>query len=447
MRFGFAPAKVSSLVVEDNRRDRFHIRDKLSDRVFDAVIYDNYRKYPLMEKARRADIVSLDFDVEETSYKSKYICRQLKGYNPHQSIIFFTDTPQKVKNQPINFVLSKSDEVWESYDRLLMSILVHDRSLALLHNVMEIPDSEPDQIEQKYEDLKENLPHFISSMLTIKDVVKKEDKQAARRYDDLTRMLKRMHRVRGDKTQILKTLHQAREPLMEVVRTELDELKKVDGVHTTTKLEDEIRELDRSIAEHPEPVVDPRSIRERVMVFAADKVVDTLRAVSEKLHREAAAGSTTRSESFEPDEQRSVYLNASFPEYEDKDALIVNVSAELLINLDFIRTVGQLGTSEELPRDILEVLNAAGYVNIAVISPSADIETVVRTLKLPPQPGDFAKFVVTPRKTDELKLTVFLLLRNDPVYQTDFTCSVSEDSSTNAVLPPTELAKNVEVRS
>src|SRR6185295_7236762 len=136
---GFAPAKVTSLIVEDDTEERLQLVDKIgSSPVFDPLFYDNYRKGPLMQRAEKADIVSLDLEVETRKAESRYVCHQLKKKNPYKSVLFFTSNPKEVLGEPINFVLEKSQQVWKSYDRLLMKILIHDRGLGLLHDVIQL---------------------------------------------------------------------------------------------------------------------------------------------------------------------------------------------------------------------------------------------------------------------------------------------------------------------
>src|SRR6266496_3091554 len=138
MPIEFFPVQLEPLVVDDDKSDLSQIEQKLkSARIFNPVLYDSYEPVQFIENARAADIVSLDLEVKRVKAPSLEVCRHLKLVNPEQSIIFFTSQPQEVLTEQINFVLDKSSEVWEAYDRLLMMILVHDRSLSLLRTVVD----------------------------------------------------------------------------------------------------------------------------------------------------------------------------------------------------------------------------------------------------------------------------------------------------------------------
>ena len=52
----------------------------------------------------------------------------------------------------------------------------------------------------------------------------------------------------------------------------------------------------------------------------------------------------------------------------------------------------------------------------------ADIEPIFDTLDLPPDPCNSVKFYVTPLNKGELNLTIVLLLKNEPIHRTTFSC-------------------------
>jgi hypothetical protein len=424
MGLGFAQAKVThpkALVVEDDQIDRSQIARKLSSTpVFRPVLYNNYRKHPFMQRARDADIVSLDLEVENSKLESLYVCRQLKVEDPDKSVVFFTSNPKDVLNLPINFVLGKTNEVWEAYDRLLMMILVHDRSLSVLQDLVEL-SSDREQVRKQYEELREQLGEFIPSLRGIQTAFRKENKPTARRYRKLSRILKKMRSAGTDEDQIFFNLHEMQQPLMAFLRKELDELRKVEGVYVTRKLEDEIKELDESIVEQSRTITDTRSLKERAVVFAADKVSNSLKSVSRYL-----SPTKNVSEAAEAPEtvEQSLYLNAWFHDHVDDHKLTVNEPAELRINLDYLTT--QCGvSSEEIPADTACLLEGLESVDVLVMSPFADINPILQTLALPPQTDRFVAFTVIPLREGPLELTVLLLLLNQPIYRTGFLCEAA----------------------
>ena len=421
MGTAFAPAKVTSLVVEDNKNERLRIARKLSSsQAFEPVFYDNYQKHPLMQRAQDADIVSLDLEVENRRAESLFVCSQLKKQNPEKSVIFFTSSPEDVLSQPINFVLEKSKQVWESYDRLLMMILVHDRSFSLLREVVDLSGNR-EEIEEHYAEMREKLSPFISSLLTIQRVFKKEDRTIAKRYRRLTKVLKKIYSVGGDAENIAVKLQKMQEPLIGFVRQELADLKQFDGVYATPKLENEIVDLDFSIAHQPNLLWPKRTVGERMIVFAADRVADSFRSVSEYLKTGQTETAQTPETTSAAVEEHTLYLNAWFPDYEEKDSLTVYVPAELRVALDYL-TTENLGTSAQISPEKAELLNTAGHVEVMVISPEADIDPLIVSLELPPEKEAFVKFTVTPRKEGSINLSVLLLIRNEPIYRTVFVC-------------------------
>jgi len=427
MGYGFAPAKVTSLIVEDDQKHRLQLVEKLgSSRAFEPLFYDNYRKAPFMRRAKDADIVSLDLEVEHHTNESRYVCKQLKSADPFKTVIYFTSNPEEVLTEPINFVLEKSKDVWDSYDSLLLQIFVHDRSLNLLHDVLKLSADQQD-VQEHYNEIREQLPSFISSLLSIQDVFKKENKKTAKRYLKLGKFLTQMYRVSGDEKGISYKLHQMQRPLMGWLNTELAELKQVEGVHVTPKLEDEIRGLVQSVAEQSSSYVDDRTFTEKVIVSAADRVTDTLKSVSEYF----SGGNPeplplVSDDEDETKDERSLYLNASFPDYEEKETLTVSVPAEMRISLDHVRGDDSLGASEELPAEKAELLQETGQVDVMLLCPEADVHPIIRTLDLPPRKDNYVTFSVTPRVAGQLNLTIVLLLKNEPIHRTAFSCQAVE---------------------
>lgn len=418
MGLGVAPAKINSLVVEDDKTDRLHIAQKLrSTPIFQPVFYDNYKKYPFMERAMSADIVSLDLEIDNRRADSLFICKQLNKHNPDKSVIFFTSNPDDVLDEPINFVLRKSDDVWAAYDRLLMMIVVHDRTLSVLRHVVGL-STDYEELKKQYAEIRERLAPFMSSLISIQNVFEKENKTVARHYRKLGRILKRMNSVGDDEPNVYFRLHEMQEPLRSLVKEELAEIKKVDGVFVTEKLESEIEGLDASIASQ-EAVRDSRSFTERALVYAAGTISDSLKAVSEMLSTDKAAAEIDEAVSTQEADEESLYINAWFPDYEDKNALTVNVAAELRINLDYMSRTAQ---SQLIPVATAEILNAAGAVDVMVMSPVADIDPIIQTLELPPNADRYVSFSVVAKQPGQIDLTVLLLLRNEPIFRTVFSC-------------------------
>jgi hypothetical protein len=435
MKYGFAPAKVpatvSSLIVEDSTTERLKIRNKIgSSRVFNPLFYDNYRKGPFMQRAEEADIVSLDLEVENRKYESRYLCKEIKKKDPNKSIVFFTSNPGEVLEEPINFVLGKSPQVWESYDRLLMKIFVHDRSMGILRKVVDLA-AEGEGIQEQFEEIREELPTFISSLQSIQGVFEKENKTTARRYRKLGKYLTRMYRVNGDDKGIAYKLHRMHQPLMGLVNTELAEIKQVEGVYVTTKLEHENRDLKQTVTEQSNSFVDDLGFGQKVIVSAADIASDVLKSISERLGGGKPAETTAATDESEPEEERSLYLNAFFPDYEDKEYLTVGVEAELHVNLDYLQGDDSMGISERLSSENAALLQEIGRIDVMLLCPEAHTSPVVETLELPPDPYNSVKFHVTPLQEGELHLTVVLLLRNESIHRTTFSCEATV-AQTNA---------------
>ncbi len=430
MGYGFAPAKVTSLIVEDDKKHRLQLVEKLgSSHAFAPLFYDNYRKGPFMQRAKDADIVSLDLEVEHRTNESRYVCKQLKSADPFKTVVYFTSSPEEVLTEPINFVLEKSKEVWESYDSLLLKIFVHDRSLNLLHDVLKLSADQRD-VQEHYNEIRDQLPSFISSLMSIQDVFKKENKKTAKRYGRLGKFLTQMYRVSGDEKGISYKLHQMQKPLMGLVNTELAELKQVEGVHVTPKLEGEIRSLKHSVSEQSNSFVDNRDLTEKLIVSTADRVTDYLRSFSDYFSGGNPEPPDSGEKGDELKHEQSLYLNASFPDYEDKETLTVGVSAKLRVSLDYLTRAEPLGSSEQLSADTAALLQEAGEVDVLLLCPEADIQPIVETLDLPPREGNFVAFEVRPLIEGVLNLTIVLLLKNEPIHRTTFSCEAVAATAT-----------------
>jgi hypothetical protein len=81
-----------------------------------------------------------------------------------------------------------------------------------------------------------------------------------------------------------------------------------------------------------------------------------------------------------------------------------------------------LGTSEQLSAEKAALLQEAGHVDVMVLCPEANVQPIIRTLDLPPQQDDYVTFTVTPRIAGQINLTIALLLRNEPIHRTVFSC-------------------------
>lgn len=456
----FAAAKVQSLVVEDDLRDKSEIEHKLrATDVFAPAIYDNYRQGFAMEHARAADIVALDVEVERVKQNSIDIAKKLKQLNPDQSVIFFTSSPHEVLTQPINFVLDKSAQVWDSYERLLMRILIHDKSLALLKYVNDFcmrPDTQ--RLGEVYRETQESIGSFVPSLISIQGYFQRDDKPTARRYGKLLRLLKGTYHGDPRAGRASRTLRNMRQPLLDVVLDEVGRLKQIDGVYVTPKLNSELEYL-KDLIMHDESA--SGLLFDRAKVCALEGTAGVLHFVNQFLKGMTPAAGTTRGAEPAALEQwphkeidilyaddalfgdevvdDGLYLNAWFPDYDDDDSLKVGVAARLRVNIDMESRDGSLGASESIPPDKAQILYTVGHIDVMVISPDADVTPLLKRLEMPPSAERFVEFKVTARAGGPINLTVALLVCNEPIYRTVFSCEAKESTAAAATAAAAEI--------
>lgn len=464
MPFAFAAAKVNSLVVEDDKTDQFQIERKLrAADVFSPAIYDNYRQGFAMEHARAADIVALDVEVERVRQNSIDVANKLKRLNPDQTVIFFTSSPHEVMTQPINFVLDKSEQVWDAYERILMHILIHDKSLALLKSVNDFcMRPERWRLDEIYSETRESICSFVPPLLSIKSYFQRDDKETARRYEKLLRLLTGVYAGNPGASSVARALRGMRQPLLSVVLEELGELTQVEGVHVTPKLYQEVERL-RDLIMTDEAVSSSGLFFDRAKVYALEGAAGVLDIVNQFLQsvmpappnadpygrrweleaerkaevpEEALEGLSAEALEGVPAEaveDDGLYLNAWFPEYEEGDSLKVGVAAKLRINIAPDEQEGGLGASDPIPPDKARLFYTIDHVDVMVICPEADVRPLLKRLELPPSAEKFVEFEVTARGAGAVNLTVALLVCNEPIYRTVFSCSAVEAEASAAV--------------
>ena len=458
MPIEFFPVQLEPLVVDDDKSDLSQIEQKLkSARIFNPVLYDSYEPVQFIENARAADIVSLDLEVKRVKAPSLEVCRHLKLVNPEQSIIFFTSQPQEVLTEQINFVLDKSSEVWEAYDRLLMMILVHDRSLSLLRTVVDVTSgvnvaTDTEQIIQ----LNKTVAPFISSVLSIQKFFRTKDRAASKRYRELTGLLKKIYMAEKNPDQAISSLRNIQAPLMEVVLTELHSIIEVKGAYATPKLENEIALLrDSVLHEHSEFAFVKRRMK-RAVADASSRILNSLTDFGIRLvdvhefpritlvsdeepeieeietdddgNEEDVSDNEVKSDEDETDSE-TLFLNAWFPDHENDDSLTVGVAARLRVNLAYSQLNMDLGGSAGISEKEATLITASPYVDVMVVSANALVEPVLKRLETPVDEKKFVEFNVTPRNEGEVEFTIVLLVRNEPIFRNSFSCNAVEAST------------------
>jgi hypothetical protein len=450
-----AATQVKVTAVEDNPAEALAIKNKLqSSRMFACNLYQRYRGENVFEAAQRSDIVSLDLSVQGTNADSIKLANELVRRNPHQSLVFFTNEPQKqialnsgqIVTLPGNFILGKYEAVWNAYDRLLLSIWIHDRCLALLKatNDYFYQNSDESQVREMFQQVIRQLRDFYPSLLFLIEEV--GDTPLRRRYIKLRDTLHPILDEVTDTGKIEKSLKSVRRPLLSIAVEELNDIKNVNGVFTTTKLDNDIAYLRKSI--YGEKFLKTRvflyeslssSLRKvnlflkgergfhRQRVGKVDyskpplKITSDVVVSSETLEEASGGGKPTDSQ-----EATNLYLNAWFPDYVGKEKLVVGEKTDFLVNLGSTLEPNQMGISDPISEDESSLFETVDCVDVMVISPDADVVPLRNRLYMPPRPERPARFEVTPRTKGFIDLTVILTVLNEPIHRTVFSCEAEK---------------------
>jgi hypothetical protein len=443
-----AATQVRVTAVEDNLEERRAIENKLqAAKMFTCHVYSKYRGENVFEAAQHSDIVSLDLMVQGTSADSIKLANELIRKNPHQSLLFFTTNPQEqvtlkaghVVTLPGNFILSKHDEVWEAYDQLLLSIWIHDRCLAIIRATNDYYQNLDDsKSRETLEHVVHQVRGFYPALLFLVDEVNAAP--AKKRYLKLRNTLYTVLEEVVETGNVRKSLRNVRRPLMNIVTEELRDIKNIDGVFTTTKLDNEIALLRKAI--YGEKLVKTKvlfyeSLASSLELF--NKILKTrkLMPVRESSESWSVAPGQSKGKQPEPEEPEAanLYLNAWFPEYAGKDKLVVGTKTAFLVNLGTTLEPDHLGVSDPVSEAEIALFDTVEYLDVMVISPTADIVPLRNRLKMPPTPDNPARFEITPRGEGILDLTVILTVLNEPIHRTVFTCEVEKTGSPHGAEP------------
>jgi hypothetical protein len=450
-------SKLVVKVVEDRADHAEQIKQALAESpIFDFDVYSTYKGRNVLEEAIFADIVSLDVEVDKNRESSKRMARHIRLRDPHKSVFFFAEDPKEVQGEPGHFVLQKVQPVWRAYGRLLVMIWTHDRCLSLLkatndyfHNY----DKEPYSTE--FKKVFEKFQKFYPTLYWVVEATRELDPKMAETYLKLRDTLHGIADGIVFGRNFTKALAKVRRPLLEVVLSELRNIKEIEGVFTTHIYDSEIYALKNSIVSRPvgsrrrHPVMatkvfileslskSMRAFRDVLRLGEADRPLQGLPPDLRSPVGDPDIEGSPQSVGDEPaaatesaDEEAALYLRAWFVDQEEdklmERPLVVGETSSLLVNIIQILRITEGGFHDRLPDEVKSLINSVEYVDIVVSCPDAEVVPLRNRLFMPPDPDKPAKFGVTPRTEGDFDLTLMIMIRNEPVHRTVFLCCAVE---------------------
>lgn len=239
---------IPSVVVDDEDEDLQRILEKLdSAKIFDSRSFASYRGEAVAVAAANAQLVSLDWYVENETWRGLGFAKALLKQDPSKTIIVFTSQPTAVSDFEGHFVLEKTESVWANYETICSRIWFHDRCLSLVRWLDEQLVDERHGVHASTETQWEPWSDFYPRIFQVAELVRMPNTAAYRRYHSVSDLLLGMREGKAEAAAGRAVLQRARKRAMESLLEEYAELSRTEGVLPTKVLRCQLETLSETV--------------------------------------------------------------------------------------------------------------------------------------------------------------------------------------------------------